>query len=134
MGLSGGNQCLFISSNFSTNEFYRIMEDRYNDSIHLKDIPNSRRPTVDIDVNKIAFKCLNTTIGPAGSIFGIAKPFSSLGIDVMLVGNPVNFRYDTKRVTIEQAAKMECARLHCITVQDKINQMLLTIISTVLQK
>ena len=105
MGLSGDSQCLVISSKFSANELYRIMEDFCNDNIHLKDSTNSRRPTVDIDVNEIVFKYLNTVIDPAGSIFGIAKSFSSLGIDVMLIGDPVNFRYDTKRVTIEQAAK-----------------------------
>ena len=124
MMLSGGSQFLFISSKLSANEFYRITEDRYNDNIHLQDSPNSRRPTVDIDVNEITFKYLNTAIYLAGSIFGIAKLFSSLGIDVMLVGDPVTFRYDTKQVTTERAAKRERACLHCINIQDKINQML----------
>ena len=43
---------------------------------------------------------------------------------MMLVGDPVNFCYDTKRVTIERAAKRERDPLHCIKIQAKLNQML----------
>ena len=41
-----------------------------------------------------------------------------------IVGDPVNFRYDTKRATVERKAKRERARLHCINDQAKLNRML----------
>ena len=103
MGLSGGSKCIFISSKLTSKEFSCILEDRYNDNIHLKDSCTVRRPTVDIDANKVAFRYLNTAIGPAGTVFGIAKALSCLGIDVVLVGDPDNFQYDTKKATIADA-------------------------------
>lgn len=75
---------------------------QYN--IYLNYSPASRRNAVDIDTDE-----------SGGSIFGIAKALSSLGIDVTLVGGPVNFWYDTPRVTIEWKAKRELAYIHCIT-------------------
>ena len=124
MGLSGGSKCIFISSKLTSLEFSCILEDRYNDNIHLKDSCTVRRPTVDIDANEVAFRYLNTAIGPAGTVFEIAKALSCLGIDVVLVGDPDNFRYDTKRATIERKAKRERARLHCINNQAKLSQLL----------
>ena len=98
-----------------------MLEDCYNDNIHLKDSPTVRRPTVDIDANEVAFRYLNTTIGPAGNIFGIAKTLSRLGIDVMLVGDPVNFRYDTKRATIERMVIRESIYQYFINSQGKLS-------------
>ena len=124
MGLSGGSKYIFVSSKLTSKEFSCILEDRYNGHIHIKDSPTVRRPIVDIDANEVAFRYLDTAIGPAGTVFGIAKTLSRLGIDVMLVGDPVNFRYDTKRATIEQMANREHARLHCINNQSKPSQLL----------
>ena len=124
MGLNGGSKCIYISSKLTAKEFYCILQDRYNDNIYPKDGPNFRRPTVDIDANEIAFRYINSAMGPAGSLLGIAKSLSLLGIDVNIVGDPVDFRYDTKRVTVERKAKRERARLQCINDQAKLNQML----------
>ena len=63
-------------------------------------------------------------MGPAELLFRIAISLSSLGIDVNIVGDPVDFRYDTKRVTVESKAKIEHAHLHCINDWAKLNQML----------
>ena len=72
------------------------MEYCHNDDIPLKDCPTLRRPTVNIDANEVAFRYLNIAIGPAGSVFGLGKSLSLLGIDVVLVGDSVDFRYDKK--------------------------------------
>ena len=77
-----------------------------------------------MDTNEVAFRYLNTAICPAGTILRIAKGLSCLGIDVMLVGDPVNFWYDTKRASIKQMAKREHACLHCINSQAKLSQLL----------
>ena len=60
---------------------------------------------MNIDVNEIASRYLNIAIGPARSVFGIAKSLSSLGIDVMLIGDPFNFCYIKKIISIEWMAK-----------------------------
>ena len=57
--------------------------------------------TVDIDVNKVAFGYLDTGIGPVGSIIGLAKNISSLGIDEMFVGDPIILWYGTNQAIIE---------------------------------
>ena len=113
--------------------FSCIIEDWYNDDLHLKDNPTVRRLTVDIGANEVTFRYLNIAIGSAGSVFGTAKALSCLGIDVTLVGDPVNFHYDTKRETLEQKAKREQTCLHCINNQSQLCQMLQsssTILST----
>ena len=115
---------MYISSKLTAKEFYRILQDRYNDNIYPKDSPNFRRPTVDIGANEIACRYIKSAMGPAGSLLGMEKSLSSLGIDVNIVGDPVDFRYDTKRVTVERKAKRERACLHCINDQAKLNRML----------
>ena len=79
-----------------------ILEDHYKNRIRSQDSCTVRRPTIDIDANEVFFRYLNTVIGPAETVFGIAKAFSYLKIDVVLVGDPYNLYLLLNLVMIEQ--------------------------------
>jgi hypothetical protein len=100
MGIRGCGSIFYTSPKVDLSQLFEIIKQKRNSTTPATST-GGRQPSVDIDAIEVGFKFIETALGPAGSVFGIARAISEAGIYVCIICDGPK-QHHSKRASVER--------------------------------
>jgi hypothetical protein len=128
MGLPSPASLLFSSDEMELPHLYAILSARRRRAMTAStenennNLP--RQPCVDIDANQVVMRLIKKTGGAVHNIIGIVSLLAKDGVDVCIIADNENCRPQTKRASVERAAKREHSRILGLKTREELATLL----------